>query len=134
MVEAGRVGSSLDVEAVVDDADEIVGDGGDDGRAAGRAEDETQLAGLVAGWHLADDRRRHGAQWALAGGDGIRRPLDKAKAVGHAHLRSEVIHLVIKQEAEAFDSHAVAETEVQGVGAGDRVAVFVDNGEVRGLW
>jgi hypothetical protein len=45
VVEAGGVGCGLDVEAVVDDADEVVGDGGHDGGASGRAEDEAEFAG-----------------------------------------------------------------------------------------
>ena len=47
-MEAGGVGCLLDVEAVVEDGDEVVGDGGDDGGAAGGAEDEAELAGLAA--------------------------------------------------------------------------------------
>jgi hypothetical protein len=39
VMEARSVRRLLDVEAVVDDADEIVGDGGDDGRTARTAED-----------------------------------------------------------------------------------------------
>lgn len=35
VVEAGGVGGRLDVKVVVDDADEVVGDGGHDGGAAG---------------------------------------------------------------------------------------------------
>ena len=40
VVEARGVGGLLDVEAVVDGADDVVGYGGDDGRAAGGAHDE----------------------------------------------------------------------------------------------
>ena len=47
MVEAGSVRRLLHVEAVVEDADDVVGDGGDDGRSAGRAEDQQRLAGLA---------------------------------------------------------------------------------------
>ena len=49
VVEAGGVGCGLDVEVVVDDADEVVGYGGHDGGAAGRAEDEAEFAGVVVG-------------------------------------------------------------------------------------
>src|SRR5260370_41600191 len=37
VVEARGVGGLLDIEAIVDGADDVVGDGGDDGGAAGRA-------------------------------------------------------------------------------------------------
>ena len=49
MVEAGGVGGGLDIEAVVEDADEVVGYGGDDGGAAGGAEDEAEFAGMGGG-------------------------------------------------------------------------------------
>ncbi len=39
VMEAGCVGGLLDVEAVVDGADDVVGDGGDDGGPAGGAHD-----------------------------------------------------------------------------------------------
>ena len=49
VVEAGGVGGLLDVEAVVEDADDVVGDGGDDGGAAGGAEDIGKLPCLTSG-------------------------------------------------------------------------------------
>ena len=49
VVEAGGVGGGLDVEMVVEDADEVVGDRGDDGGAAGGAEDQTERAGGAGG-------------------------------------------------------------------------------------
>ena len=47
MVEAGGVGGLLDVETVVDGADDVVGYGGDDGGTAGRSHHEGELAGSV---------------------------------------------------------------------------------------
>ena len=53
VVEARGVGGLLDVEAVVDGADDVVGDGGDDGGAAGGAQDVGEFAVVVPagrGW------------------------------------------------------------------------------------
>ena len=52
VVEARGVGGLLDVEAVVDGADDVVGDGGDDGGAAGGAHDVGELGCRVctSGW------------------------------------------------------------------------------------
>ena len=61
MVEAGGVGGLLDVETVVEGADEVVGYGGDDGGAAGGAEDHDEFA--VAG----DDGGCHSGEGAFAG-------------------------------------------------------------------
>ena len=47
VVEARGVGGLLDVEAVVDGADDVVGDGGDDGGAAGGSHDVGELAVFV---------------------------------------------------------------------------------------
>src|ERR1700686_919165 len=44
MMKPGRIDGFLDVEREIDDADEDVGDGGDDGGAAGRAENQGELA------------------------------------------------------------------------------------------
>ena len=53
VVEARGVGGLLDVEAIVDDGDDVVGYGGDDRGAAGRAEDEVRVcrrAGTSGPW------------------------------------------------------------------------------------
>src|ERR1700754_4400366 len=44
MVEARGVGYGLDVESVIDGAEDVVGDGGDDGGPAGGAHDVSELA------------------------------------------------------------------------------------------
>ena len=133
VVEARGVGGLLDVEAVVDGADDVVGDGGDDGGAAGGAHDEGELAGFVPVCWGGDDGWSHGGERALAGGDGVGGALDEAVHVGDADLGGEVVHLVVHEEAEAFDGDSGAEAAVEGVGAGDGVAVGVDDGEVGGL-
>ena len=80
VVEAGGVGGLLDGEAVVEDADEVVGDGGDDGGAAWGAEDEEEFA-------VAEDHGGgHGGEGPLAGSDGVGRALDEAEHVGDADL------------------------------------------------
>ena len=130
VVEAGSVCGLLDVEAIVDDADDVVGDGGDDGRAAGGAEDKASLCRSSV---LVQDGGGHGGEWALAGGDGVGGALDETEHVGDADLGGEVVHLVVHEEAEAVDGDAGAVAAVEGVGAGDGVAVLVDDGEVGGL-
>ena len=80
-----------------------------------------------------DDGRGHGGERALAGGDGVGGALDEAEHVGDADLGGEVVHLVVHEEAEAFDGDSGAEAAVEGGGAGDGVALGVDDGEVGGL-
>ena len=72
MVEARRVHGLLDVQAALGRGEKDVGHGGDDARAAGRAQHEAQLA------VFKHDGGRHGAERALAGRDGVGRPLDQA--------------------------------------------------------
>ena len=55
-----------------------------------------------------DDGWSHGGERALAWVDGVRRALDEAVHVGHADLGGEVVHLVVQQEAEAFDGYAAS--------------------------
>ena len=127
VVEAWCVGCLLDVEVVVDGADDVVGDGGDDGGTTGGAENEGEFA------MVGEDGGGHGGEWTLAGADGVGGALDEAVGVGDANFAGEVIHLVIEEEAQAFDGDAGAEASVEGVGAGDGVAFGVDDGEVSGL-
>src|SRR3981081_81446 len=123
VVEAGGVGGLLDVEAVVDGADDVVGDGGDDGGAAGGAHDVGEVAAFVPVARRGEDRRGHGRERTLAGGDGVGGALDEAEHVGDADLGGEVVHLVVHEEAEAFDGDSGAVPAVEGGGAGDGVAV-----------
>src|SRR5260370_23862410 len=69
----------------------------------------------------------------MAGGDGVGVGLDEAEqGVGDAGLRGEVVHFVVEQKTGGGgDVRAVA--VVEGVGAGDGVALGVDDGEVRGV-
>lgn len=119
MVEAGRIGALLDVQPVVHDGDQVVEHSRHNRRAAGRAENEAELA------VPAYDRGTHAREWALAWGDGVVRPLDEPKAVRRAQLRGKVIHLVVHQKTEAGNSDAGAEGKVQRIGHGDGVAVRV---------
>src|ERR1700760_2017042 len=82
---------------------------------------------------LADDGWCHGRKRPLPWPNRIRRSLNQTEAIGYAHLAGEVIHFVIEQKAEALNGHAIPEPEVQRVGAGNRVALRIDDGEVRGL-
>ena len=69
----------------------------------------------------------------MAGGNGVGCALHQAESIGGVGFRGEVVHLVVKEEAEGGDGYAGAKAEVEGVGAGDCVAVGVDDGEVGGL-
>ena len=127
VVEARRVDGLLDVEAAFGGGEKDIGDGGDDARAAGRAEDVAQLA------VFQHDGRGHGAERALAGGDGVGRALDEAEHVGRAHFGGEVVHLVVEQEAERAGGDVGAEAVVERGGDGDGVAFGVDDGVVGGV-
>ena len=54
-----------------------------------------------------------------------------AVVVRYAVLDAEVVHLVVEQKPGALDDDAVAVPAVQRVGVGDRVAVAVDDREMR---
>src|SRR5579862_5007071 len=101
-MEAWGVCGLLDVEVVVDDGDDVVGYCGDDGGAAGRAEDEGEFgaAGLVPAGCGDEHGGGHGGEWALAGFDGVGGALDEAVGVGDSDLGGEVVHLVVHQETE----------------------------------
>ena len=86
IVEAGSVGGLLDVEAVVDGADDVVGYGGDDGRTARGAHDEGQLAGPVPVSGGRDDGWRHGGERTMARSNGVGRALNETVHVGDADL------------------------------------------------
>src|SRR5439155_23305683 len=121
------------VDAVFDCANDIIGDGGDAGGATGSAHAVGELAALVPVVSCGEDGGGHGGERALAGGDGVGGALDEAEHVGDADLGGEIVHLVVQEEAEAIDGDAVAVAAVEGSGAGDGVAVLVDDGEVGGL-
>ena len=127
MVEARGVDGLLDVEAAFRGGEEDAGDGGDDAGAAGRAEDVAELA------VFEDDGGGHGAQGALAGGDGVGRTLNEAEHVGNTELDGEVVHLVVEQKAERTGGDAGAETVIEGGGDGDGVAFRIDDGVVGGV-
>ncbi len=133
VMKARCVGSLLDVEAVVYRADDVVRDGGDDGRAAGGSHDVGELPVFVPVAGCRDDGRRHRGEWTLAGTDGVGGALDEAVDVGDADLGGEVVHLIVHEEAEAFDSDSGAEAAVEGSGGGDGRALSVDDGVVGGL-
>ncbi len=133
VVKTGGVGGLLDVEMIVDDADEVVSNCGDNGGAAGGAEDEAKFAGFLAAAVGDNDSWGHGRERALAGGDGVGRALDESVHIGDALLGGEVVHLVVQQKAETFDGDSGAETVVEGVSAGYSVAFCIDYRKVRGL-
>ena len=129
LVKARRVHRLLDVQSVIDHAHQHVGDGGDDGRSAGRAKHEEQLA------VLQHDGRRHRRQRTLVRAHRVRRPLNQSVHVGHALLDGEVVHLVVHQEAQALGGHVRSEAVVQRGGHRYRVALGIDHRVVRRvLW
>jgi hypothetical protein len=110
-MKAGRIGSLLDIQTVVDHADEIVGHGGNDRGAAWRAKDKGQIP--VSG----DDGWRHGGERTFAGSDEIGRTLNETELIGRVEPGSKVVHLVVQQEAKPSDGDAGAKTSVESVRA-----------------
>ena len=128
MVEARRVDRLLRVHAEVDDVDDRLEHGVDDRPAARAAGDHEQLA------VLGEDRRRHARQHPLARLGEVRlRCRSSPSAVVSSGPGIEVAHLVVQQEAGARhdDLHAIALLE--RVGHRHRVAVAVDDRDVRRL-
>ena len=130
MVEAGCIHRFLNIQTEIDHSHQHVGDGRDNGRAAGRTQHQKQFA------VFEDDGGRHRRQRALAGANRVRRPLDEAISVRHALLGGEVVHFVVEQEAEAFDRDARSQGVVQSCCHSDRIAGGIDHrvmGSVFGL-
>src|SRR5208282_1430799 len=75
MMKPGRVDGFLDIEGEIHDADEDVGDSGDDGGAAGRSENEEELA-VFESILSQDNGRGHGGERPLARADGVGGALD----------------------------------------------------------
>ncbi len=128
MMKPGRIDGFLNIEREIDDADQDIGDSGDDGGAAGRAENQEELA------VFEHDGRRHGGERTLAGADGVGRALDESVGVGDALFGGEVVHFVVEQEAQAFGGDARAEGVVERGGDGNGVAFGIDDGIVGGVF
>src|SRR3546814_1492105 len=73
---------------------------------------------------LEQDRWRHRTQRPLAGRDGVGRALDEPEAVRHPWFRSEIVHLVVEEEARVAGDFADPEQIIDRVSDGDRVALF----------
>src|SRR5208282_51451 len=127
MMKPGRVDGFLNVKREIDNADEDVGNGSYDGGAAGRAENEEELA------VFEHDGRRHGGERALARADGVGGALNESVGVRDALLGGEVVHLVVEQETQTFCGDAGAEGIVERSGYGNGVAFSIDYGIVRGV-
>ena len=115
--DARRFDRLLQRHAEVDDVDDRLQHGGEDARATGRAERHERPA------ILQDDRRRHAAEHALAGRDGV----------GVAGVRVEQRHGVVEEQAGAGDSDLGAEQLVDGLRHGDHVAFVIGDGEMGGV-
>src|SRR5208282_1041541 len=125
MMKPWCVDGLLNIEGEIDDANQDVGDGGDDGGPTGGAENEEELA------ILEDDGWRHGRERAFAGVDRVGRSLDESVGVGNALFGGEVVHFVVEQEAQSVGGDAGAEVVVEGGGNGYCVAFGIDDGIVR---
>src|SRR3712207_7498847 len=68
-------------------------------RAPRGADDQEQLTGRVE-----HDRRRHRAERALAGRDGVLLALDQAELVRGAGLRGQVVHLRSEEHTSELQS------------------------------
>ena len=115
------------VHAVVDHVRHHLQHGGDDGAATWGAGHQNRLA------VLEHQRRRHRAQHALAGRDGVGFAPDEAKGVRGTRFGGEVVHLVVEQKAGAGHDDLRAVAEVQRGGVGHGVAGGVQHRDVRGL-
>src|ERR1700686_1302074 len=124
MMKPWCVDGFLNVEREIDDADEDVGDGGDDGGASGRAQDEEELA------VFKNNGRSHRGERTFARADSIGGTLNQAVGVGDAGLGGEVIHLIVEEKAKAFGGGAGAEGIVERSGDGNSIAFGVDYGIV----
>ena len=127
IMEARRIHRLLNVQSVIHYAHQHIGNGSNDGGPAFCAEHQEELA------VFQHDGGRHGRQRPLAGTDGIRRPLDQSKHVGHAWLRGEIVHFIVKQEAQAFGGDMRAEAIVQRGRDRHGIAFGIDNRIVRGV-
>src|SRR5699024_4589156 len=99
---------------------------GDDAAAAGDAEDGDAIRGFQEGG-------RHARQGAFAGSDEIGRRADQAIQVRFVDGGGEVVHLIVEQHAAVTGDEGGAKQIVDGEGAGDPVALAVENGEVAGV-
>ena len=82
---------------------------------------------------LQHDGRRHRAEHPLARVDQVGGRADVARRVGVARLLVEVPHLVVEEEAGAFDDDVRAEPAFERVSARDRHAAPIEDREVRRL-
>ena len=126
MVQARRVHRRPDVHIEFQHIQQHAQHGVNDRAAAGTAGHQHHLA------VFRDDRRRLRAEHPLAGGDLIGQRADRAGPVGNARPPVEVDHFIVQQKPRPLHDNARAVAAFQRVGVGDRHAVFVDHGKVRG--
>ncbi len=127
MVHALRRHRLVQRHAVVVQVVHHLEDRGEDPRATRGTDNQLDLA--IAGHQAGAHRRQH----ALARFDRVGITADHAKGVRRPRLGAEVIHLVVEQETGTLHHDATAVVEVEGVGIADRVALLVDDREMRGL-
>src|SRR5258708_21049868 len=129
LMKPGGVDGFRDIKRKIHDADEDVGDCSDNRWAAGRSENEEELA-VFEPILPEDDRWRHGQERALTGPDGVSRALDKSIGVGDALFGGEIVHFIVEQQAQAFCSDSGTEGGVERGVDRDGVAFGVDYGIV----
>ena len=93
VMEPGRVHRLLHIHPEVDDVQDGVEHGVDDGAPAGASGHHDEMA------VLGDDRRRHAGEHSFAGLGEVRRRADQAGLGGQARSGVEVAHLVVEEEA-----------------------------------
>ena len=82
---------------------------------------------------LEHDGRRHRRKRAFAGAGKVGVVADQAVGVGGTRFRGEIVKLVVEQNAGAFGDEAKSIGKIQRVGVRHRVAVAVDDREMRGV-
>ena len=82
---------------------------------------------------LQHDRGSHRGQRPLLRCNGICFALNQTVCVWHARFRREVVHLVVEQKSGSWNRNGRTVAFVEGVRAGDDVAVGIDDREMRCL-
>src|ERR1700691_6603686 len=119
------LGDSADcVEMERENVERDLQDSADDGWAAGAAGRHHRHA------FLRDDYRRHRREWALARPHLVGALAFEVVRVRHSRRDGEIVHLIVKDDAERGHAQLGAEHGIDGGSDRDDVAVFVRDQQV----
>ena len=131
MVNPPEAQGGLDVCLVVNQVQNGLGHGGGDARSAWRSQHPSD--GRGGGGPRKDQSGAHGGEGGLAWLDGVGLGAHDAIGVRDARGDGEIIHFIIPHDAGVAGDHPGSPAGVDGGGHGDRVAVLVQHGEMRGV-